>query len=942
MRTKAAFLALLLCLLPFSPLMETEEEQEAGFTFAFGEAATTGRQGSVTPPLDPTVSFRFIQNSQNIELNRMKDLSEIHHVVAIYALGEGVASMNATLRGQMIVRIQSYQNPDGGFGDWDGDRSKAGSTRMAVETLSLLGAIPLDSTGVESFISRLQVNGLAYGNHGFRSSIKESDADISTTWDAVRALSLLGHPVPNATGVIQYVHDHRNDDGGYGYQTNRPAGIHWQSTTLHTQRALSTLAILNAEPEFVLETRNFVLSTQNAGGGFANTPMDSARVAYTRNALTALALLAEPVPRSDDVRQFVHLNQMADGGWVEYDLDLQTGLHSTHFALDALQHLGDDSSDGTATEYARQVMSTPMDGGFGNQPGMDSNIRVTFDAITALNLIGRSPNNRTAASGFLLSARNVDGGYGFGSSSVESTYRAVAGLARLGTTAPEPEETIAFLRGSQNADGGFGFAPGRPSTGAYTYRAVQALHMLGSQAADPEGAGNYIRNLQQSNGGFGNTLGADPGLGSTYRALRTLDSLDVDPIDGPGAVDWLLACENPDGGFRSSPESRVSPGNLSTAIRTYNARGALMHLNDAPATHPLAWNFLKSLRNPDLGFGEKPDFTSEVDDSFLAVQLARWLEANASAGPILLGHHVNRTNLIAGENASFTVNFTDPHGVRPDAILLDIDGVRTPMSLSATLPATSSVSRNLSVGVHQVRFIVLSRGFEVISPQTTVRVDPIGQPPTVNISVDQAEGDIDTHFTFRATFVDMDGDAATSVRLQVDRADWHEMVEVGGIQDGSLHEVSLQLPPGRHSVRVRVSDGINVVYSDNLQAPLVHHPDASRPDWLTFQRIEALILEEKGVQIEVDDVSATIRAGQQAWAVVLPEEVVFVDASGERILPEESDPEFQPILIDPQVLIGGGGLLVVLLLALAFGGRRRRGGGRRKTADPWAAEHLWD
>ena len=263
------------------------------------------------------------------------------------------------------------------------------------------------------------------------------------------------------------------------------------------------------------------------------------------------------------------------------------------------------------------------------------------------------------------------------------------------------------------------------------------------------------------------------------------------------------------------------------------------------------------------------------------------------------------------------------------------------MPLSPSLPASSSLSRALPIGEHQIRFILLGQGREVVTTRHSVQVDPIGQPPTVDLSVDQDEGDIDTQFTFRAVFADADGDSASSVRLQVDRADWHEMIWIGDTENGSVHEISLQLPPGRHNVRVRVSDGLNVVYSDNLQAPLVHHPDAARPDWPTFQRIEALILEEKAVAIDVDDVSATIRGGQQAWAVVLPTEVVFVDVSGSSILEDDASPEDQAITIDSRVLVVGAGLIVLLLLALAFGGRRKRGRRGRPT-DPWAAEDLWD
>jgi len=949
MHVREVLLVALMLVSSASPLLMGHAESSASAVWGEVEPAAVGLEDGA-PSFDPTVSFRFIQNGQEIDLNRFKDLSEIHHIVGIHRETAGVAEMNSSLRGTLIARLQSYQNADGGFGDWDGDRSKAGSTRMAVETLLMLGASPLNISGVERFIGRLQVSGLTYGDHGFRSSIKESDADISTTWEAVRALSLLGLAVPNATGVEQYVHDHRNEDGGYGYQTNRHAGVYWPSTTLHTERALLTLQLLDAAPEEPLLTEDFLLSTQAAGGGFGNDASSPAKVAYTLVAILAFEALGLEVPRSADVRTFLAGNQLASGGWVEYDLDVQAGLHSTHYALRALGLLGDASGESGALTFLDTTMGEIRDGGFGNRPGMDSNVRVTFDAVTALNLIGRSPNNRTAAADFLLGARNADGGYGYGGSSVESTYRSIAGLARLGVDAPNASETIAFIRSAQNDDGGFGFSADRPSTGAYTYRAVQALYLLGSSPVDVEGAVSHLQGLQNGDGGFGNRLGAASGLGSTYRASRALQTLGSTPLDADAALAFVAGCRNADGGYRLTPTSAVSPGNLSTAINTYNAIGALRHLPGSVGESDTTWSFLKSLRNPDLGFAKMPDFTSEVDDSFLAIQAARWLENNMSAAPRILSESVNRTAITAGENVTFNLTYDDPRGILPDAVLLEVDGIREPMPLSFRLPAQSRMERALSVGPHTVRFILINGGFEVAGTLMHIEVQAVGSPPTVNLSLDLHEGDVDTMFRFEARYEDAEGDPPVSVRLQLDRSDWFEMPAFAMDGDVHVHVLSMSLEPGRHNVRVRVSDGINIVYTDNLQAPLVHSPDASRPDWDTFQRIESLIQREKGQSIGIDDVSATIREGQQAWVVVLPAEVVYVDLTGASILADAPEEDGNPLNgIDPSVLLSGAGVLILILLVLAIGGRRRGGDrrrGRRRSkrdaAELWAAENMWD
>lgn len=903
-------------------------------------------QGRELLTFSPDVSYRFIQNSQNIELNKLKDLNDLHHFVGIHSATDGISAINATLRGELIVRIQSYQNNDGGFGDWLGDRSKAGSTRIAVETLAMLGAQPLNLTSLEVFVGKLQVTGLTYGNFGFRSTIKESDADISTTYDAVRTLSMLGLTVPNATGVVDYVHQHRNLDGGYGYQTNREAGIFWDSTTLHTERALLSLGELQSSPDEPTLTENWLRSVQESGGGFANTPSESAKVSYTWDAILAFESLGVTLPRPNDVAFFILSNQISSGGWLEYALDTETGLHSTHFAVKSLNSLSHSFDQNLVLEYLEGEIQGAIDGGFGNQPGMDSNIRITFDAVTALNWIGRSPNNRTAAVEFLLSSQNQDGGFGVGGSSVESTYRAVAALQRLGVNVPNATMTSTYIREGQNLDGGFGFTTGRPSTGAYTYRAIMALDLLASQPVDENRVITYLQNLQNSDGGFANLVGDDTSaIGSTYRCLRALDELGSHPLNVDGAESFILSSQNADGGFRRSPADTVSPNNISTAVRTYDAILALNHLGRPLTSTTSVDLFIKSLRNPDLGFAPKPDFTSEVDDSFTSIISLNAMHPELGNPPVILSSGVNNSTGLAGQEMWFNLSYNDSDGQLPDKVVLEIDGVSQMMPLTHRLPADSELNVTLPVGNHSFRFIISSAGDEIISNTEYVDIQPVGSPPTVDITVSPDEGDMETVFTFRSNFSDPDGDLAEFVRLSINRGDWLEMTsDVDGL--GGYH-YSTTLPPGRHTARVRASDGINIVISDNIQSPLVHAPDASRPDWTTFQKIESLIMNEKAIQIEIDDVSQTIHEGKQAWVVVTPTELIFVTLDGSEIIIDEEETTIIPPEIsekfDLRIFLAGGALLATFLLVIGIMGsmRKRR---KRKHLDPWmtSGDDYWE
>jgi len=144
--------------------------------------------------ISPFVSFRFIRNSQNIAENEFNSLSDMYYYISILNTTGELTSMNGAERLELIEMIQSFQNPDGGFGDWYRDRSKAGSTRRALESLEMLGSAPLNITHTVEFLKKLQITGLPYGNSGFRSSLKESDADVSSTYNVTVASLSLGQP----------------------------------------------------------------------------------------------------------------------------------------------------------------------------------------------------------------------------------------------------------------------------------------------------------------------------------------------------------------------------------------------------------------------------------------------------------------------------------------------------------------------------------------------------------------------------------------------------------------------------------------------------------------------------------------------------------------------------------------------------------------------------
>ncbi|MGA1819555.1 MAG: prenyltransferase/squalene oxidase repeat-containing protein [Thermoplasmatota archaeon] len=842
-------------------------------------------QGQTVGPdelFSPFVSYQFVQNSQNIEENGMLSLRDIFYYVSILNIsGDPVTG---TERQTLIDRVRSYQNADGGFGDWYNDRSKAGTTLTALETLKELGSGPLNMTGAIAFLEKLQVSGLDYGNFGFRSSVKERDADISSTYDVLEAMSLTGTPPPNIDGVKYYVKDHQNFDGGFGYQTNRESGVFWDSTVLHTQRGLLALKLLGEEPTYRTQASSFIRGNQDSTGGFSNTDGEDARVSYTYNAVTALLSLGETVPRQSDVSNFIASNQLSSGGFLEYSLDTKEGLHSTYFAITALELLNGQYDKNAAVDFARNYVLSRLDGGFGDYPGLGSTSRITFDAISALNRIGKQPEDRGAAVDFIRSLRNPDGGFGESGSNIETTYRAVLSLNMLEEPLIDPQDTIDYIRGLQNNDGGFGFASGYVSRGAYTYRAVRTLNVLGKAPFEKDGAVRYLRSLQNPDGGYGNYFGEqDSDLTSTYRAVRGLHILGSIPLDRSGAVSFIHGSQNPDGGYRRSPGDTTAPSNFSTSLFTYDAVMSLFFLGEEPRNKAGVFHFVESLRNPDLGFGEKEFFTSRVSDTYTSLWTYMVMyRADLDHAPVLSGSTVAPAVPTTSDTVVITVNYMDPEGQRPEFVLVEVDGIREYMAPGGN--GNYSFKGDLPPGDHPIRILASDGINPALLDIGTISVSAVGSYPNLVLKVDPEEGLDDTTFIFSVEYSHPDNIPASRVEIEIDEGGWLLMDDAEG-----EYQYFATLTPGIHMFRARAFDGTNYGYTDRLTGPIVHPRNSTKPEWDVFLKIRDLIERKKGHTIGYDDVERENHNGKLAWKVTLPDEVVHVSNDGEEILDGKSD-----------------------------------------------------
>ncbi len=874
---------------------------------------------SLTPELDlqPTVSFKFMQSSQNIEENAYNSLDDVYYHISILSETGKINELSNDEKKYFERKIYSFRNPDGGYGDWDSDRSKAGSTKFALRTLKLLGVDIANKTETIEFLGKLQVMDLTYGNGGFRSSLKESDADVSSTYDVVYSLDVLGAQIPNRELVVSYLKDHQNFDGGFGYQTNRQAGIFWDSTLIHTRRGVEALRLLGEEPEFFDEAVDFVMNQQSVNGGFANEIGNSPRVSATFNAIITLNALNQNIPNVEGIENFIKNNMEPNGGFKEFALDTKEGIHTTYYAAAALNDIGKTFDSEKIVGFANEFVSSRFDGGFGDYPGLGSTLKSTFNAVSALNLIGKEPLNKTQTIDFILAMKNPDGGFGQnGVSNVESTYRAIVALNILGHNINDRDNIVSYLKSVQNSDGGYGFTKEHISRGSYTYRAVRALEVLGSEPVNKQGAINFLRLLQNSDGGFGNYIGeSSSDLGSTYRAVRALSILSSEPMKADEALSFVKNSINNDGGFKRSPEDIVSPGNLSKAVFTYDGVLALSYLNDELDIPVETLRYIKSLRNPDLAFAQITDFTSDVSSTFTALWTYYYvLDEVVNDRPHLKYTKIeNVINEDGQQEAVFSTRIYDNESQIPEYVHLVLNGEKYLMSfVNDNLKGERyEISLELPVGEYEF-FVRATDGLKTIkSADQMFNITPVGDIPKIDLQINQNQGGENSVFEFSASLENVNADLIEYVKIKFNDDAWIDMNR----SDGKF-VYSSTFNSGEYNYKVKAYDGVNVISSDKHQF-FVFSEGHDRPSWDVYEKIKGLIEGKYGKVVEYEDVSKDILNGNLVWAVDLGENVTYVDYAGDNIYVDENKNfEFKSDYVIFGIIVVFG--IVILILAVLF------------------------
>ncbi|MFC9222461.1 prenyltransferase/squalene oxidase repeat-containing protein [Streptomyces hygroscopicus] len=136
----------------------------------------------------------------------------------LWALAAGAFADDPSARTRIADWLAFLQNPDGGFGYWEGRGSDMVSTTAALETTALLGTghAVVDTAAATAFLDscrRLDAEPHAYGN------VPGAAPTLRAGLQAGRALGLLGHEVTEAIDAL--LTRHRVRSGGFANEGNR-------------------------------------------------------------------------------------------------------------------------------------------------------------------------------------------------------------------------------------------------------------------------------------------------------------------------------------------------------------------------------------------------------------------------------------------------------------------------------------------------------------------------------------------------------------------------------------------------------------------------------------------------------------------------------------------------------------------------------------------------
>ncbi len=130
----------------------------------------------------------------------------------------------------------------------------------------------------------------------------DTETHIASTFHAVASLKLLGAEIPRPDACAKFIAACQRPTGGFGFHPSH-ADLANREDIYYTWAALLTLRLLERAFPRPLLTNAWILSLQNADGGFGDQPRWRSRLYSTYYAVEALQALMGSAPVSLEVRK---------------------------------------------------------------------------------------------------------------------------------------------------------------------------------------------------------------------------------------------------------------------------------------------------------------------------------------------------------------------------------------------------------------------------------------------------------------------------------------------------------------------------------------------------------------------------------------------------------------------------------------------------------------
>lgn len=413
---------------------------------------------------------------------------------------------------------------------------------------------------------------------------RQPDPDLWCSYAAVRTLRWLGEKPADPPALTAFLLSRQNADGGFAWQRGLPSDV-W--ATYYCTQALRDLGHPVPHRRLLADWLGLL---RTATGGYGMTPGQPADIWATYYACRTYAeILNTAVPATGEVAGWLAGTQHRSGGLAWYPGSEQPDVRACYYGTAAWHAAG---SEGRAPWDTPRLVSWVRarqgpDGGFGFAAGCAPCAWAAFRAVRALRALGSAPRDPSAAARWMASRRLAEGGYerwqGYGQADVWACFSAVGALTDLGA-APGPGDRASvatFVRRCQLPGSGF------------TYR-------------DPDAAGDSLATAAALLAG---TLGRRAG-DAVRREDPTADAR-CRALSG-----WLRAAQLPaEGGVM------YMPGRGAEVRCTLWAAEALRVAGAALDTARLR-EWITDLQNADGGFGAWQGRGSDLVSSVSAVETA--------------------------------------------------------------------------------------------------------------------------------------------------------------------------------------------------------------------------------------------------------------------------------------------------------------------------------